>query len=186
MATGTWLNLKRDDIRNHIPVYGRVLKRQYAPSTRSADQQLPRSQRPCKQSLITDFSMKQTPNKIIKEEVVKKEPAYIFSKGVRRKLNTLTHYDKENFPSPVLPLKRRQEISVHDKLEFIDIDNRSETQEHSLAQFSNDSCSKDELSLSCDETLSPSSIPCYSMGLNDSAEVNTNDLLASLSNCKKL
>ncbi len=175
----TWMNRKKEDIRNHIIVHGQVLKPRCTPNG-SVKQQLP--QRACKQSLITDFSTKQT--SIKQDKTVKKASAYIFSKGVRRKVSTFEGHDsiesKENVPSPVLPTKKRRKDSVaEEKVPSVpNLNSHSETHRNSI-----DSYSDNELSASCDRTQSLSQ---DFIGHEYDSDQNTLDLLASLSDCEKM
>ncbi len=196
MAT-SWLNQKKPDIRNYIPVYGKVLKPQRTPGI-SPEKQLRPLKPVLKQSSITDFNMKQTLREP-QTEASNKAPAFAFSKGVRRKMRAVECQDpienenKENWTEPDttldflnelgsrLPIKKRQRTHVVNE-ESIKRSNPPGTQMD--CNYSNAKPPK----------YSPMALPSEKSHLDtlnysvDSSDqfIDTNELLADLSNCENM
>ena len=177
MAASGWLNQKQD-IRNYIPLYGKVLKPQIIPGISPEQQPL----RPMlKQSSITDFNVKQTPREA-QTEAYYKAPAFAFSKGVRRKVRAVDCQDpienenKENLAEPDrtlndlgsrLPMKKRLRSDV--------VNEESKRSDHSETHMDSNA----------DSERSHLDTQNYSVDSGDQY-IDTNELLADLSNCENM
>lgn len=181
------MNQKKPDIRNYIPVYGRVLRVHqilYPKSEHPNDVEAPL--RPLKQSSIDDFKLNNRPPK----EQHSLAPAHVFSKGVRRKVKMidLVGENEEQTIEPDtcigerLPLKKKPKATRDEEQATVHEVYKHPPTEHT-AVFTT--------KVTPDQVL-PDIPPCLnsnnSYELNESSKlfIDTNELLADLSDCEKL
>ena len=196
----SWLNQKKEDIRKYIPVYGIVVRpeREHKPEK-------PPSVKPLRQASIT-FKLSNSPKKK-QSEAQKRVPAFVFSKGVRKKVETKnndssedneTFDNKENLNSHVnldaatwqvrrkrgdicidserdsKPKKAKVESPHHHSVTCTRSPDIKHTSQRTIAR---DMVFERQLSISSSSELD---------NTNSDLFIDTNELLADLSNCEKM